>query len=955
MNPDILQAIKHQGQTGAKSLKKTPRMELSERHKISSSAKHDKNKAVKHDIHPRKCDLTEWDMLVQRVRRRTVIPFVGAGLSCGFFPMWERLIEELMEKLGLPQMKGEKMPVKTEVIRDALRKRERESSGKRDVESQSLLAVEFVELFRKALEDKGCVDWFEPLVEAERPPSWSCTEVIRTATRGHRAVTTGPWPLILTTNWDTMLEAAYRMMDINHGRKHAVYTYDNTISTLHVCVNAFAGDVWDWSRPHTSYFTRFEQELCVRFRRNIQQVYAELRSDVRPTRLLKLHGDFTENGKKEVIAGHADYRQLMVRDVAFNRFMQHISSHYNLLFYGCSLTDPDMLATLDGMVESLGSEVGPHFWLTADEVSDERKRFLAKHYSVYTIRTERAWQFSDALSLLIKLCNIGWPIPKPLSFTAVHYQITSQHGTNVNIRIEHRLPQDVTANAIASNDLFALAISGGVSRTGKATGGGQIIAVIEELKLLKHHETKAFRYNMEEEEWRAKHCASNCWMVCAQDVGTSGSLRGVFEAVQHFVKNTVLYLVPGSSFIDKQQLKNEETEVSEAVVNDEQPTSKPDEQSASMAVESDAAQGTQNVSENLNPTAEEPVTEEHGRHTQSQTVETQEVKPTASVDSGLGETTSSSLQSPNSDQLADEDAGFVSRWFNAVYSLVVPEDSDSELSEAERSHSDDGEEEEEEAKSNSSDSEEDSRDVSTSGEGEKLPDAGIDKTDETVKEETKEEPPQEEPKPTLLKLATDHSSDTEKHSRDSLESEGDDDDDDYDDNDAVHGDGPGVARLRKCIKLILPLLSAGGGFLHGQEVLCATLSAIGHCVSLVCGPDVIDIIICTATHPGADNERLALMADIDVGRLCLGQLLTRALHGTMEFTCVTPKEGSDYGSSHTDEKVTKWTCRKVHMPIYATVNELRRELGLPDKLGEEGSRSLLSANIVDGSVIEISE
>ena len=290
------------------------------------------------------------------------------------------------------------------------------------------------------------------------------------------------------------------------------------------------------------------------------------------------------------------------------------------------------------------------------------------------------------------------------------------------------------------------------------------------------------------------------------------------------MKNTVLYLVPGSSFIDKQQLKNEETEVSEAVVNDEQPTSKPDEQSASMAVESDAAQGTQNVSENLNPTAEEPVTEEHGRHTQSQTVETQEVKPTASVDSGLGETTSSSLQSPNSDQLADEDAGFVSRWFNAVYSLVVPEDSDSELSEAERSHSDDGEEEEEEAKSNSSDSEEDSRDVSTSGEGEKLPDAGIDKTDETVKEETKEEPPQEEPKPTLLKLATDHSSDTEKHSRDSLESEGDDDDDDYDDNDAVHGDGPGVARLRKCIKLILPLLSAGGGFLHGQEVLCATVS-----------------------------------------------------------------------------------------------------------------------------------
>ena len=44
--------------------------------------------------------------------------------------------------------------------------------------------------------------------------------------------------------------------------------------------------------------------------------------------------------------------------------------------------------------------------------------------------------------------------------------------------------------ACSSNDLFALAISGGVSRTGKATGGGQIVAVIEELKLLKHHESE---------------------------------------------------------------------------------------------------------------------------------------------------------------------------------------------------------------------------------------------------------------------------------------------------------------------------------------------------------------------------------------------------------------------------------------------------------------------------------
>lgn len=97
----------------------------------------------------------------------------------------------------------------------------------------------------------------------------------------------------------------------------------------------------------------------------------------------------------------------------------------------------------------------------------------------------------------------------------------------------------------------------------------------------------------------------------------------------------------------------------------------------------------------------------------------------------------------------------------------------------------------------------------------------------------------------------------------------------------------------------------------------------------------------------------------------------------MEFTCVAPKDSGDYGSSMSsvEEKVTEWTCRKLHMPIYATVNELRyavtvavlgdvnvicvftcrHEMDVPDLQGEEGTNSLLSANITDGSVVEITE
>ena len=49
------------------------------------------------------------------------------------------------------------------------------------------------------------------------------------------------------------------------------------------------------------------------------QVYAELRAGLKPPRLLKLHGDFSDVGRREFVAGHSDYRQLMVRDIAFSK------------------------------------------------------------------------------------------------------------------------------------------------------------------------------------------------------------------------------------------------------------------------------------------------------------------------------------------------------------------------------------------------------------------------------------------------------------------------------------------------------------------------------------------------------------------------------------------------------------------------------------------------------------
>lgn len=106
----------------------------------------------------------------------------------------------------------------------------------------------------------------------------------------------------------------------------------------------------------------------------MQQLYAELKAGIQPARIFKLHGDFTPRGRREFVSGHGDYRKLLVRDVGCLQLLRHLCSSYSLLFYGYSLSDRDLLESLDDMIESFGSEIGPHFWLTAAEVASRRRR-----------------------------------------------------------------------------------------------------------------------------------------------------------------------------------------------------------------------------------------------------------------------------------------------------------------------------------------------------------------------------------------------------------------------------------------------------------------------------------------------------------------------------------------------------------------------------------------------------
>ena len=97
--------------------------------------------------------------------------------------------------------------------------------------------------------------------------------------------------------------------------------------------------------------------LPVRYRSDVHQLYAEMQTGLVPLRLLKLHGDFTKKGSAEFVAGHSDYRSLMVRDTGINQLLRHLGTAYSFLFFGYSLSDSDLLASLDSIVELFGDHV----------------------------------------------------------------------------------------------------------------------------------------------------------------------------------------------------------------------------------------------------------------------------------------------------------------------------------------------------------------------------------------------------------------------------------------------------------------------------------------------------------------------------------------------------------------------------------------------------------------------
>lgn len=305
-----------------------------------------------------------------------MIPFVGAGISKPGLRDWTELLERLWVDTGGTSAEFRALGVDNTVIGEMLRGRS----------SAPLAELVGPHLFRA------------PAAHNAR----------------HERIARGPWPMIVTTNWDDLLERGAAK----------------------------------------------NQPLHVRYRSDAQRVHAELRAGVRPPVLWKIHGDLAA-GRSEFVMGHRDYRRLVARDLDSRALLGLLVAEYSLLFFGHSLQDPDVLGVLDEAHETLGHAIGPHFWLTVTaECSPALRDFLHANHGIRAIVCA---DWAEAERVLAFIDHEG---------RAPSAGLCEWRGEVGKVRVslvDEGLPLGSSAAVVAS---------AGVTRSGRAYAGGQTIKAL---------------------------------------------------------------------------------------------------------------------------------------------------------------------------------------------------------------------------------------------------------------------------------------------------------------------------------------------------------------------------------------------------------------------------------------------------------------------------------------------
>jgi hypothetical protein len=177
----------------------------------------------------------------------------------------------------------------------------------------------------------------------------------------HDAIVDTPWRVIVTTNYDRLIERTFSKKYGDEGDV-PVLTYTNP------------GGV-------ASNYRRGERFV------------------------LKAHGDAKER-PESIVLTERDYRQLIHREIGYQTILQALFTTNSFLFVGSSLSDPDLKLLLSFIHSAFHGDTPTHYALMpADERLDAEDRVFYKEFSIHVIPIDPANREAETLNFLKDLAK----------------------------------------------------------------------------------------------------------------------------------------------------------------------------------------------------------------------------------------------------------------------------------------------------------------------------------------------------------------------------------------------------------------------------------------------------------------------------------------------------------------------------------------------------------------------
>ncbi len=255
--------------------------------------------------------------VIEAAKQRNLVPLVGAGVSRqagDAFPNWRELLVFMKERALAGQY---------------ITKREAREMNQLLDKGQFLMVAE-------ALRSSLPIDEYETLLEEKFKPQWAQPAEI------HKALFRLRPPLILTTNYDLLLEDAYATV---YGQAANVYTY---------------------------------RDAAV-----VQRSLQASRFSDRPI-IFKIHGSIDE--PEEIVLSERDYRKLIYQQPGYRALLSALFITHVVVMMGFSFSDRELLLLLETIRESLKHRATPDFILLPERSAGQVEMFrLREDFGVQVI------------------------------------------------------------------------------------------------------------------------------------------------------------------------------------------------------------------------------------------------------------------------------------------------------------------------------------------------------------------------------------------------------------------------------------------------------------------------------------------------------------------------------------------------------------------------------------------